>query len=64
MKTSEILKATLLLVPAIAWAEGNNEQKKQTLCLFSQMMPDMLISVFREANSLKLPILTSWRKTE
>ena len=28
MKTSEILKATLLLVPAIAWAEGNNEQKK------------------------------------
>ena len=65
MKTSEILKATLLLVPAIAWAEGNNEQKKIKHCVYSlKMMPDMLISVFREANSLKLPILTSWRKTE
>ena len=31
MKTSEILKATLLLVPAIAWAEGNNEQKKTNI---------------------------------
>ena len=31
MKTSEILKATLLLVPAIAWAEGNNEQKKANI---------------------------------
>lgn len=31
MKTSEILKATLLLVPAIAWAEGNNEQKKPNI---------------------------------
>lgn len=35
MKTSEILKATLLLVPAIAWAEGNNEQKKNKHCVYS-----------------------------
>lgn len=34
MKTSEILKATLLLVPAIAWAEGNNEQKNKH-CVYS-----------------------------
>lgn len=35
MKTSEILKATILLVPAIAWAEGNNEQKKNKHCVYS-----------------------------